>query len=248
MSIRTVVRGNGLSERVFGVFAVASSLWCLPACGDPGTIEALGQEQQAIGSTLSVSAVADTNIRESDPNGIYATSTTCFINGVRPSDGLLQRSCLIKWQFTRLPPGTTVTAARIVVNVSGASNGSSTQNYEVYRITKDAVQIPWASWTMANVAQEWGLAGAKGGGVDRDLTSIGTLVGDGQAGTHVITLNAYGVSMMQYIAVGATVPVGFPVVIDHPTNDDIVRISTKEDSAANAPRLEIDYTPPCCGG
>lgn len=127
----------------------------------------------------------------------YTTDDVYIINGpgnfgtdpelrITSPSGTEERS-LIRFPFTDIPTNATVTEAKFTITTQ---DSGTSPNIEVRRCLQ-----PWtetgASWTTYDGTNNWGTAGAKGGGTDfdiADLNSIAITTGAADtAYTHTIT-------------------------------------------------------------
>ena len=184
--------------------------------------------------TSSYSGTVDSTIRQASASTNYGSSSTCEADG---DDGNgVDKSCLIRWQLTGIPAGSTVQSARITLRVVD----SSSNTYALYGVLR-AWNQPQVTWQNAANGSPWATAGALAA-TDRGPT-IGSVTG---SGTKTIQLNASGVALVQSWVNGATN--GGIVVASTSNTDGIDFLSSEGSPASQRPRLDITYLPPDPGG
>ena len=140
----------------------------------------------------------------------------------------------MKWgNLFGFDPAATITAARLMLPIGSANGAATTQDYPIYRVTKQWTEST-TTWVAASPSSNWQVPGAQG------LLDRGPQVGTLQATPwteYVIPLNADGVAMVQS---WLTHP-SRGIIIASPTNDDDV-VLTSSESDTRGPRLEVTYT------
>ena len=119
--------------------------------------------------TDGYAGMIDTTIRSDATSTNYGDSITLLL------DGSPDYAALLQWDLRAIPPGKTVTAVSMTLQVENLSS----EVYEIYAL-KRAWTESNATWTKATANTNWQSAGAKGG-KDRDSTVLGTPVRRAQA-------------------------------------------------------------------
>src|SRR5690606_37091352 len=125
--------------------------------------------QDGVAPTAEYAGTEDAMIREAAPTTSYGRRPTCEADG---DDGNgVDKSCLMRWDVSAIPPGSTVKSATLTLEVT-----SSTSNtYQLYSVVR-----PWnegeVTWNDAAAESPWAESGARGAD-DRGMTPIGSITG-----------------------------------------------------------------------
>jgi hypothetical protein len=182
------------SRLSLGVLAGATlPLVVAPGCGaggasDEGTVESRSEAlvapvtvsfQNGLLPTTAYAGTLDATIRQAAATTNYGNATTCEIDGDDGSGA--DKSCLVRWDVTSIPLGSTVESASITFRVTD----SSSNVYDLHPVLRN--------WTEANVTwndyasgSAWQAPGALGN-ADRG-SLVGTITGN--TGYRSVTLNA----------------------------------------------------------
>jgi hypothetical protein len=182
--------------------------------------------------TTAFTASADTKLRSGNATTNYGTATTLEIDG-SPDMGVL-----LKWDLSSIAAGSIIQAVTFTYNVVDRS----TNTYEIYDLKRNWIesQSTWNNFA-TGAANTWQSAGAQGG-LDRGLTSLGTVTGT-TTGLRTITLNAAGIAAVQAWIDGTAANYGI-LVQNYATATDGLDISSRETTTAgNRPTLTVTYLP-----
>lgn len=187
--------------------------------------------QQGVSPSADYAGADDATIRQLNPTTKYGTVGTCEADG---DDGNgVDKSCLMRWDVSAIPAGSTVQSATLTVQVTSAT----VNTYNAW-----AVLRPWAeadvTWNDAKATDPWATAGALGA-TDRGALSLGTFTG--ATGVRTIDLNANGVAVVQSWVNGG-VNAGI-VFADSFNTDGVDFISSEGSQPAQRPRLTVTYLP-----
>jgi hypothetical protein len=227
------------------VTAAAAATSCGPS--EPGE-EPLGQQWEAATTPVTVSfqnGVAptaaytggdDATIKQGSASTNFGSATSCEVDG---DDGSgVDKSCLVRWTLSGIPAGSVVQSATITLRVTDASSNT----YSLYSVLRSWTESQ-TTWNLATSISAWATAGALGAS-DRGPT-VGNVTGS-SAGSHTITLNASGISLVQNWVNGGT---NAGIIVASATNTDGIDFASNESStASDRPRLTITYLPPDSGG
>lgn len=174
----------------------------------------------------------DTRLKSGSPNTNYGTSDPLNVDG-----GAEDISTLLKWDLGSIPPGSSVNAVSITVNVTNAS----TVSYEVYEVLRAWVEGngtmgSGASWNVFDGTVAWEAAGAQGG-LDRSSTPVGVLTASA-LGPHTFSLNANGVAVVQGWVNNPGSNRGL-IVQDYAGSNALAFNSRENAAPANRPRLTV---------
>lgn len=180
--------------------------------------------------TSGYAGTEDGTIRQAAPTTSYGSATTCEADG--DDGGGVDKSCLIQWDVSAIPAGSTVQSASLTVRITD----SSSNTYNLYALARSWVESE-LTWQNASNASPWETAGAQGAS-DRGPV-VGSITG---SGTKTVQLNTAGIAMVQSWVDGGT-NAGF--IIASPTNTNGLDIASSERSnVSQRPQLNVTYLPP----
>jgi hypothetical protein len=191
--------------------------------------------QNGVLPTTAYAGTLDATIRQAAATTNYGNATTCQIDGDDGSGA--DKSCLVRWDVTSIPLGSTVESASITFRVTD----SSSNVYDVYAILRDWTESN-VTWNAYASGSAWQTPGALGS-ADR-----GTLVGtiSGSTGYRTVTLNAAGLAQIQSWVDGAS---NFGLVVAHASHTNGLDLASSEHgTAAYRPKLTVTYLPSDPGG
>ncbi len=178
----------------------------------------------------SYTGAQDATIQQGAPTANLGSSATCEVDG--DDGGGVDKSCLLGWNVSSIPAGSTVQSVKVRVQIVNESGNT----YTIYGLKRSFIEAQ-ATWNQATTGTNWSTGGALGTN-DRGA-SVGTI--SGAVGSKLVTLNSQGVSLVQSWVDGASTT-GF--VIAHPTNTNGLDVASSEHATvAYRPALEITYLP-----
>lgn len=164
-----------------------------------------------------------------DPNANYDVSGTIEVEGA-PN----QHVALLRWDLQSVPPGSTVTAASLILNVT---NGS-TATYSLYQCFRPWVENQ-ATWNVYQTGSPWASPGI-GAGTDRGSTQLSLDPLTGSARLATFRLNDAGVQVVQGWVNSPTSNEGFAVV--GTSTDGFGWEDSEVSTVANQPALQLTYS------
>ena len=105
--------------------------------------------QDGVAPNNAYNGTRDTKIKSDEPTTIFGSDTELEV------DGDPDRSVILKWNVSSLPPGSSVHSASITLEVTNAS----TDSYEIYEMKQDWVEGE-ADWSQYRSGNTWQTAGA----------------------------------------------------------------------------------------
>jgi hypothetical protein len=216
--------------------AVPWSMWEFIQAGyNPVTEETVTMFRQGDSPDITYSGAIDTMIKESTPTATSGGSVTLQADGADPGSTGEDDSVLLRWYLGSIPNGSTVTSAKIVLNVTNDTNSTGYDLYELKRAWTEG----GASWNQYASGSNWQTPGAEGTD-DRGTTVLGT-VAPTDTGTYALTLNSAGLAVVQNWISTPSSNHGF--IITNSTNTDGLTFSSSEETtSADRPLLIINYT------
>jgi hypothetical protein len=170
----------------------------------------------------------DTKLMSQDPTTNFGTATKLEL------DGSPDRSALLYWDLSSIPPGSIVDSVDITVNIT---NGT-THNYEFYESRQPWVESE-ATWNQYASGQSWQVAGADGSS-DRGSTVFGVI--SGGKGLATISLNAAGVAMVQAWVDNPPSNLGF-IILNYISATNGLDFSSRETGTVSVrPKLTVTYS------
>jgi hypothetical protein len=211
------------------------------SCGvDKTPSEAVGVSREALTTTVSFqqfvlpsgsySGAADATLRENAPTNNDDTTEICGADG--DNGGGVDKSCVISWNVSAIPPGSVVTAATITFYIVNGTNLA----YGVHELlrTWDATQV---TWNIAKTGQNWATPGANGA-TDRGAV-LGTVIGATDS-TQTVTLNAAGIARVRAWIDNPSSNAG--VIVANTTITDGIDLGASDNlTAARRPKLTVTY-------
>ena len=212
-------------------------------CGESNIIlEASGTERQELAAPITVSfrngaaptasygGTTDATIRQAAPTSNFGNATTCRADG--DEGGGADLACLLRWDTTHIPIGSTVQSASITLRAISPT----AQVYSLYAVLRSWSESS-ATWQRAATGNNWQTAGANGS-TDR-ASVIGTVTG---SGTVTVSLNAAGVALVQSWLDNSN---NRGIIIANATHSDGVDFASSEyGTIAYRPTLTVTYVPP----
>jgi tartrate-resistant acid phosphatase type 5 len=181
--------------------------------------------------TVSFTDAADTYIAQHQPNANYAGMSTIKLDGDAPKGSGRDQRGLVRWDISKIPPGSTVTAASIKVHVQVAAPGEA---YEIVQLLR--------SWSETSVTWNWPWAspGATSG-TDKSSVILG-VVGSASKGPLTVNLNADGLEVVQgWVDKSST---NYGLMIFDTSDDDALEFSQSENAdPSRRPTLTVTYQP-----
>jgi alkaline phosphatase len=192
--------------------------------------------QDGVAPNPGYAGTADAYLSQANPAGNFGNAAVLLIDGDDPAGSGNDLSTLLRWDVSAIPPGSTVRAASITLNVLNVSSGG----YPVYEVKRPWVESG-ASWSAYATGAAWEVAGAMGA-ADRGTAVLGT-VAPGGLGLSTFSLNAAGVALVQSWVDGSAGNRG--LIIASPGITDGADFDSSEATvAANRPKLTVKYLPP----
>ena len=164
--------------------------------------------------------------------------STCYVDSDDPS-GTGQNVCaLVRWDLTRIPPGSIVTSATVTLEITSSVKR---RPYPLLEILK-----PWdeeaATWLTASNGTPWDRKGTQGPG-DRGRIPLAMTPADVGKGPLALRFNARGVTVVQAWVNRPAVNQG--ILFDHDNNPDGMDFKSRETSEpSQRPRLTVTFIPP----
>jgi hypothetical protein len=180
----------------------------------------------------------DTTIRQDRPDRGHGTLSTCYVDSDDPS-GTGQNVCaLVRWDVSRIPPGSVVTSATVTLEITSSVKR---RPYPLLEALK-----PWdetgATWLAASSASPWGRKGAQGTG-DRNRIPLAKTPENVGKGPLTIHLNARGVAVVQTWVNRPAANRG--ILFDHDNNPDGMDFRSRETRKPDQrPKLTVTFIPP----
>ena len=185
--------------------------------------------QQGAAPSVSYDGARDTKLLSESPATNFGSVDFLEVDG-SPKDVILA-----KWDVSAIPPGVTVTAASMVVDVVNAS----VQDYGVYGLLKDWNEQQ-ATWELASTGVPWETVGGAG---STDFSPLRLAkAGPSQVEKHTMALNASGLALLTRWINNPSSNYGL-VIRDYANAQDGLDFASREAAlASRRPRLEITYT------
>ncbi len=180
----------------------------------------------------------DTTLRQDSPDRGHGALMTCYVDSDDPS-GTRQNVCaLVRWDLTRIPPGSLVTSATVTLEITSSVKR---RPYPLLEILK-----PWdeeaATWLTAATGTPWDRKGTQGPG-DRGRIPLAMTPADVGKGPLTLRLNARGVTVVQSWVNRPAVNQG--ILFDHDNNPDGMDFKSRETrEPSQRPRLTVTFIPP----
>ena len=170
----------------------------------------------------------DTKLLSDSPATAHGTDVKMEV------DGSPDKSSLLYWDLTSIPPGSVVQSVDITANVTNTSS----QSYECYRLLKSWVESE-ANWNQYASGQSWQAGGADGA-EDRDSTVLGSITAPNK-GLTTMSLNSAGVAAVQSWVDNPSSNHGI-IIQDYINASNGMDFSSRETgTVANRPKLTVTY-------
>ncbi len=181
--------------------------------------------------SASYSGMIDATLKQGAATTNSGAATSCEVDG---DDGSgVDKSCLLKWNLSGIPAGSTIQSATVTLRVTNATGNT----YNLFPVKKSWNESE-ATWNRATASVNWSTAGALGS-TDRGA-SAGSITGS--TGSKVVTLNATGVAAVQGWLDGSTN--GGLIVANATATDGIDFASSEHSTVSYRPLLRVTYLPP----
>jgi hypothetical protein len=189
--------------------------------------------QDGVAPSPTYNGTRDAPIVEASPERYHGVSAECRVVGDHPPGQKKQRSTLLQWDLTSIPPGSTVHAAALtLVSTDGDSDA-----FDVYEAKR-----PWierqVTWVEATKGRPWELPGAKGP-QDRGTASLGQVKFKASTSA-TFELNPAGVAVVQSWVDTPSLNNGFIIAGDK--KDDADFASREHAAVANRPKLMVVFS------
>lgn len=183
---------------------------------------------------VSLTVADDTYLNSAATTTNYGNATTLQV------DGSTDRTALLRWNMSSIPPNAYINSASIVLNVTD----TSTTAYSLYDVAK-----PWvegngtsgsgATWATYDGSVEWGSAGAQQttGNIDRGSTNLwsSTTSSFNSIGLSTVSLNSSGLTVVRRWVTGGS---NNGVIIQDYSGSSLYFDSSE---GATPPRLDLNY-------
>jgi hypothetical protein len=193
--------------------------------------------QNGAAPTATYAGTSDATLSENSPGLNSGSDAALRVDGSDVAGSDL--AAVLRWDLSFIPPGSTVQAAILTVNVTNPSVNA----YQVYDLRRAWVESQ-VTWTAASAGSPWQLAGAQGT-LDRGTTPLGTLAPTA-AGPYVLTLNAAGLAVVQSWVNSPGSNFGL-ILANSSSADGVVFESREAAIVPNRPKLSVRYAPPAGG-
>lgn len=192
--------------------------------------------QDGVSPSASYAGTTDANLQQSIPTTNAGNATSSQADMDYPTGTGKAISGVLRFELASIPRGSTVSAAKLTVNVTNATSGTGYTLYALGRAWSEGS----VTWNQASAGVAWASGGARGA-ADRNPTPLGTLLPTA-TGAYTVTLNAAGIAVVQgWIDDPAT---NFGFAVDAGSNmDGVVFDASEAVTAANRPKLAVTYVP-----
>jgi fibronectin type 3 domain-containing protein len=176
----------------------------------------------------------DTWISEDQPSANFGADEEMVVDGDDPSGSSRDTVGLIRWDLSSIPPGSSVLAVAMAVNVTNTTEDT----FGIYEV-KRSWNEGQASWTNASAGASWQLGGAAGE-TDRGVAVVGNFGPLSSGPAQLVMLNADGRSVVQ-AWINGTANFGF--AIHDSVSNDGCDITTSEGPTSQRPQLIVAFRP-----
>ena len=184
--------------------------------------------QDGVAPNNAYNGTRDTKIKSDEPSTVFGSDTELEV------DGDPDRSVILKWDLSSLPPGSSVLSASITLEVTNESSDS----YEIYEMKQDWVEDE-ANWSQYRSGNSWQTAGA-GGTPDRGTDVLG-VVNATDTGSITILLDTTVHRLIESWIDNPSINKGF-ILQDYPYADNGADFDSREvTSASSRPKLTVTY-------
>jgi hypothetical protein len=190
--------------------------------------------QDGVAPTAAYAGTRDTYLAQARPATNFGTAATLRVDGEELGGGE-DLAALLRWDLTDIPPGSTVLAASLTVNVTNPS----WDPYGIFEVKRDWSETG-ATWTLAAPGTPWEVPGARGS-LDRGATLLATLTLP-STGLQTIPLNASGVALVQaWVNAPAT---NYGILLSDPNSPDGLAFDARQATTPTLrPKLTVTYVP-----
>jgi hypothetical protein len=209
------------------------------APGTQGAFTFVGQitraYQDGVSPTAAYAGTRDTYLAQSRPTTNFGTAATLRVDGEELGGGE-DLSALLRWDLADIPPGSTVLAASLTINVTNTNYDP----YALFEVKRDWTETG-ATWTLAAPGAPWEVPGARGT-LDIGSTVLATLTLP-STGVKTIPLNASGVALVQAWVTAPTTNYGILIASTN-SLDGLAFDSRQAPTPPTRPKLTVTYVPP----
>ncbi|MFN3485202.1 MAG: DNRLRE domain-containing protein, partial [Planctomycetota bacterium] len=207
-----------------------------PPSAEPSLEPITCEFQDGVLPNPAYAGTRDAVIQESIPTQCLGTQPGLFVDGDYPNGSTKDRYILIRWDLSKIPPGSRPLSAQLTFTVTATE---TRQKYGIY-----ALRRPWTetevTWNQAAGGRPWQIPGAQGES-DRGPTRLGTFTTPGM-GSFVMPLNAEGLKVLRSWIDDPLSNHGF--LIGDPQLDDGTGVASREHpTAAWRPKLTLQFIP-----
>ena len=192
--------------------------------------------QDGVAPTAVYAGTRDTYLNENNSPSNAGSATTLLVDGDDPFNTGEDKSTILKWDISTIPPEAVIQSVSVTINVTDFT----TQTYELYELERVWFENE-ATWNDFAGGSAWQSDGAKGAN-DRGSTVLGTAA-PGQVGSYTIDLNATGVTLVQGWINNLSSNNGL-IIADENTSDGIDFSSSETIVAGSRPKLTVIYIQP----
>ena len=190
--------------------------------------------QDGVSPTVSYAGTLDTYLAQSRPTTNFGTAPTVRVDGEELGGGE-DLSALLRWDLADIPPGSTVLAATLSVNVTNLA----LDPYEIFEVKRNWSETS-ATWTLFAPGNSWQIPGAQGS-LDIGSTVLAT-VNLPATGVKTIPLNAIAVALVQAWVNAPATNYGM-IITDTNSRDGLAFDSREASTPTTRPKLTITYVP-----
>ncbi len=187
--------------------------------------------QDGIYPFVNYNGTRDTYIMSDESNSNFGSSSSLEV------DGKPDQAALLGWDVSAIPVGSTVTSARLELNVTN----STSNDYEVYALERAWDELS-ATWEQAAGGAAWASQGADSA-ADRGTTVLGQLSAS-SSGNYELLLNGAGIAVVQSWVNDPSSNHGL-IFQDYVDASNGIDFSSRETgNASDRPMLEVTYLSP----
>lgn len=196
---------------------------------------------------MLLTPVADTALRDSTPANNFGASTSLPV-GVS-NNGSPRNRALVRFSLAAIPPGATITAARLRLVVAQSGTGAPSANFELHRVLKDwgegsktglPAVVGEATWNSRFHLQSLWSAGGGQAGNDFATPASAVAAMAGTGSTNEFSSPTMAADVQTWLANPAA-NFGWLLMAQGESIGTGRQVGSRED-ATNAPVLELQYT------